>query len=196
MKFSKILVALVAILTFCGLFSSVNAAENKTDKIQYQTEVFSQFSQKWALLTAGTKDAYNSMTIGWGGMGTLWGKPVVTVYVKPSRYTYKFLNDNEYFTVSFYSEEYRKALAVMGSKSGRDCDKVKEAGLTPKFLEKSTTFEQADVTILCKKVYYDDMIMERFPSDAQKFYDKERNEGREQYPHRMYIGEVIEIIRK
>ena len=196
MKFSKILVALVAILTFCGLFSSVNAAENKTDKIQYQTEVFSQFSQKWALLTAGTKDAYNSMTIGWGGMGTLWGKPVVTVYVKPSRYTYKFLNDNEYFTVSFYSEEYRKALAVMGSKSGRDCDKVKEAGLTPKFLEKSTTFEQADVTILCKKIYYDDMIMERFHYDAQKFYDKERNEGREQYPHRMYIGEVIEIIRK
>ena len=193
MKFSKLLVVLVAIISFSGLFSSVNAAENK---IEYQTEIFSQFSQKWALLTAGTKDAYNSMTIGWGGMGTLWGKPVVTVYVKPSRYTYKFLNDNEYFTVSFYSEEYRKALAVMGSKSGRDCDKAKEAGLTPKFLEKSTTFEQADVTILCKKIYYDDMIMERFPAEALKNYDKTRNDGREQYPQRMYIGEVIEIIKK
>ena len=52
-------------------------------------------------------------------MGTLWSKPVVTVYVKPVRYTYGFMNDSEYFTVSFYPEEYRKALGIMGSQSGR-----------------------------------------------------------------------------
>ena len=108
-----------------GLFGLLQAENNKGDKMEFQTEIFSLFGEKWALLTAGTKDSFNSMTIGWGGMGTLWGKPVITVYVKPTRYTYKFMNDSDYFTVSFYPEENRKALAVMSSKSGRDCDKVK-----------------------------------------------------------------------
>ncbi len=178
-------------IAICGLFNTVQAEELK-NKIELQPEIFSLFSQKWALLTAGTKDHFNSMTIGWGGMGTLWQKPVVTVYVKPCRYTYEFMNANDYFTVSFYPEENRKALAVMGSKSGRDCDKVKESGLTPKYLENSVTYEQAEITILCKKIYYDDLIIERFPSEAKKFYEKDK----EKEPHRMYIGEVIDIIKK
>ena len=79
---------------------------------QFTTDIFAQFDKKWALLCAGTKEKHNTMTISWGGMGTLWSKPVVTVYVKPCRYTYGFMNDNEYFTVSFYPEECRKAMAV------------------------------------------------------------------------------------
>ena len=68
-------------------------------------DVFSYFNRKWALLTAGTKERYNAMTISWGGMGTLWGKPVVTVYVKPIRYTWQFMEKGGFFTVSFYPEE-------------------------------------------------------------------------------------------
>ena len=68
---------------------------------QFTTDIFAQFDKKWALLCAGTKEKHNTMTISWGGMGTLWSKPVVTVYVKPCRYTYGFMNDNDYFTVSF-----------------------------------------------------------------------------------------------
>ena len=86
--------------------------------MNYQIDIFTQFDKRWALLCAGTKENHNTMTISWGGMGTLWRKPVVTVYVKPCRYTYGFMNDNEYFTVSFYPEEYKKALTIMGSKSG------------------------------------------------------------------------------
>ena len=198
MKRNNIILILSSILLviLSGLFTIVLADDKKGEKMEFQSEVFSQFGEKWALLTAGTKDSFNSMTIGWGGMGTLWGKPVITVYVKPTRYTYKFMNDNDYFTVSFYPEENRKALAVMGTKSGRDCDKVKEADLTPKFLEKSVTFEQAETTFLCKKIYYDDMIVERFPEEAMKYYDKTRNNGLENSIHRMYIGEVIDIIKK
>ena len=74
--------------------------------------------KEWALLTVGNSDKFNTMTISWGGLGTLWNKPVVTVYVKPIRYTYEFMEENDYFTISFYDHKYRKDLALLGSKSG------------------------------------------------------------------------------
>ena len=98
--------------------------------MRFDTDIFAQFDSKWALLSAGTKDDHNTMTISWGGMGTLWSKPVVTVYVKPCRHTFKFMNDNEYFTVSFYPEDKKEALMLMGSRSGRDIDKDAASGLT------------------------------------------------------------------
>ena len=116
--------------------------------MEFKTDIFSQYDKKWALVCAGTMKKHNAMTISWGGMGTLWGRPVVTVYVKPCRYTYEFMNDNEYFTVSFYPEENRKALSVMGKLSGRDMDKEKEAGITPVDLGKAVTYQEAEVTIM------------------------------------------------
>ena len=156
---------------------------------QFLTDIFTQFDKKWALLSAGTKEKHNTMTISWGGMGTLWGKPVVTVYVKPCRYTYGFMNDNEYFTVSFYSEEYRKAMTVMGTSSGRDIDKDKAAGLTVKPVGQVVTYEEAEVTVICHKIYWQDLIRENMPeNEVERFY----TEGE---PHRMFIGEVVEILK-
>ena len=120
----------------------------------FTTDIFAQFDKKWALLCAGTKEKHNTMTISWGGMGTFWSKPVVTVYVKPCRYTYGFMNDNEYFTVSFYPEECRKAMAVMGTKSGRDINKDEVAGLTVKPIGQVVTYEEAEVTIICRKMLW------------------------------------------
>ena len=60
--------------------------------MELTVDIFSQFDKKWALLTSGTKDKFNSMTISWGGAGTLWSKPVVTAYVRTSRYTHDFMN--------------------------------------------------------------------------------------------------------
>jgi len=57
--------------------------------------------QEWALLTVGKKEKFNAMTISWGGLGTIWNKPIVTVYVKPIRYTYELMENNDYFTVSY-----------------------------------------------------------------------------------------------
>ncbi len=155
---------------------------------QFTTDIFAQFDKKWALLCAGTKEKHNTMTISWGGMGTLWGKPVVTVYVKPCRYTYGFMNDNEYFTVSFYPEECRKAMAVMGTKSGRDINKDEVSGLTVKPIGQVVTYEEAEVTIICRKIYWQDLVRENIPKDeVERFYTEEE-------PHRMFIGEVVEII--
>ena len=113
--------------------------------MQFKTDAFRLFGEEWALLTAGDSKSYNTMTIAWGGLGTLWGKPIATVYVKPIRYTHRFMEENDYFTVSFYPEAYKKALGLLGSKSGRDCNKVALSGLTPKFLPHGVTFEEAKI---------------------------------------------------
>ena len=158
--------------------------------MRFETEIFSQFNDTWALLSAGTTDRHNTMTISWGGMGTLWFKPVVTVYVKPCRYTYQFMNDNDYFTVSFYPEEYKKALTLMGSKSGRNLDKDAASGLTVRDLGEAVTYEEAEVTMLCRKIYFQDMDPAKMPQDVvQQHYTAEE-------PHRMFIGEVVEVIEK
>ena len=83
--------------------------------MEFKTDIFTQFDQKWALLTAGSKEKFNTMTISWGGLGTIWGMPAATVYVRKSRYTHEFMDGGEYFTVSFYPEEYRKILGVLGA---------------------------------------------------------------------------------
>ncbi len=156
--------------------------------MKFETEIFSQFNDRWALDCAGTAEKHNAMTISWGGMGTLWGKPVVTVYVKPCRYTYQFMNDNEYFTVNFFPEEYRKALTVMGSLSGKYTDKETEAGLKVKDLGEAVTFEEATVTMVCRKIYWQDLDPANMPAEVvKKQYVTEA-------PHRMFIGEVVEII--
>ena len=150
---------------------------------------FTKFSKDWALVTAGTKEKFNSMTIAWGGMGTLWRTPVLQIFIRPNRYTFKFLEENEYFTVSFYDKKYKKALGIMGSKSGRDFDKVKLSGLTPKFLENGITYEEATETFVCKKIYCEQMDKEKFPELAKKFY---KNKG-EEPAHYMIIGELVKV---
>ena len=152
-------------------------------------EAFSRFDKKWALVCAGTPAHHNAMTISWGGLGTLWSRPVATVYVKPVRYTYGFLEENEYFTVSFYPESCREALGVMGSTSGRDGDKDAAAGLTPMPAGESTTYAQAETTLLCRKIYAQDLDLTKIPADVARTY------YRTEAPHRMYIGEVIDVIR-
>ena len=156
--------------------------------MEFKMDAFSQFDKKWALLCAGSGEHYNAMTISWGGMGTLWSKPVATVYVKPIRYTYQFMEESEYFTISFYPEKYRDALGLMGSKSGRDCDKAAAAGLTPKEVSGTVTYEEAEITLLCKKIYSQDLNTENMPRDVIRgYYETEA-------PHRMYIGEVVDIL--
>jgi flavin reductase (DIM6/NTAB) family NADH-FMN oxidoreductase RutF len=159
------------------------------EKMEFQTDVFAQFQQRWALLTAGTPADFNTMTISWGGMGTLWSKPVVTVYVKPIRHTYGYMERNGFFTVSFYPESYRRDLLTLGTKSGRDGDKVALTGLTPKALERGVTFAQAEATLVCRKLYAQDLDRAAMPREvAESVYATEA-------PHRMYIGEVVEILR-
>lgn len=149
---------------------------------------YEMFHNRWALVTARKGDDFNTMTISWGEIGALWEKPVVTVYVKPCRYTYEFMESDDYFTVAFFSEEYRQDLGYLGRNSGRHEDKLAKTSLTPKMIEHGVTYDQAEITIVAKKIYYDDLKLERIPDFAVKAnYLTET-------PHRMYIGEIIAVI--
>lgn len=157
---------------------------------EFELAPFYNLDKEWALLTVGNEVLFNMMTISWGGFGTLWHKPVVTVYVRKSRYTYELLKNNEYFTISFYDDEYKKTLGVLGSKSGRDINKMEDSNLMPKFLDNGVTFEEAKLTIVAKKIYNQELDMKNIPDEYQKrFYQDD-------VVHEMFIGEVVDIIDK
>ena len=148
--------------------------------------------KEWALLTTGNKDKFNTMTVSWGGLGTLWHKPVVTVYVRQNRYTYELLQENDIFTLSFYDEKYKKDLGVLGSKSGRDEDKISLTSLNPDFLDKGISFKEAKLTIVCKKIYSQELNTNNILNDKEKITKFYENDPM----HEMFIGEVIDIIDK
>ena len=158
--------------------------------MEFNTDIFKLFDKKWALLSAGKKDDHNTMTISWGSMGTLWHKPIITVYVKPIRFTHKFMTENEYFTVSFFPEDYREALLKMGSTTGRHhTDKDALAGLTVKDLGDAVTYEEAELTFLCRKIYWNDMIINHMPADViHEYYAPDE-------PHTLYIGEIVDVLK-
>ena len=156
---------------------------------KFSADVFSVFAEDWALVTAGVEGDYNTMTIGWGGLGTLWSRPAATVYVKQNRYTHGFLEENDLFTVSFFPREYRKALGYLGSHSGRDGDKVAAAGLTPVYLDGAVTFREASATLVCRKMYAHTFDVAAVPASvAEDYYQGEP-------PHTAFIGEVVQILR-
>lgn len=152
---------------------------------------FTDIAKGWMLITAGDKASHNTMTASWGGLGELWGHYVSTIYVRPQRYTYKFTEENDYYSLCFFDEEYRKALTFCGTKSGRDFDKDKETGLTPCFDEAAPYYEQARLVFICKKLYKQDLTEESFVDKAPL---------EDSYPerdfHRMYIGSVLKVLEK
>lgn len=151
---------------------------------------FDKFNKECALVTAGNKDKFNSMTISWGSMGTLWFKSVVTIYIRPDRYTFEFLNNSDYFTLSFFDEKYRDKLTMFGRNSGRDIDKVKESGFSPVFLDRGITYKEAKETIVLKKIYVQSLDKDKFSSDILKCYNDDAP------AHYMIIGEVVDIINR
>ena len=152
---------------------------------------FAMIGDQWMLITAGDGEKCNTMTASWGGLGVLWNKPVATCYIRPQRYTKEFVDREEYFTLTFFGEEYRSALTLCGKKSGRDVDKVKECGFTLCTHESGAPyFEQAELVIVCRKRFVQAMNPANIPEDVKQ----------QQYPnqdyHFMYIGEIVEVLTK
>ena len=144
----------------------------------------------WFLITAGNKENFNTMTANWGTIGHLWHESVAIVFVRPQRYTYKFTEENDYMTLTFFPREYHEALTILGTKSGRDCDKVAESKLTPIEVDGTVTFEEASYVLVCKKLYYEDIKKENFLDQIPLT----RNYPQEDF-HRMYIVKIEKILK-
>jgi len=149
---------------------------------------FKLIGADWMLITAGTPESHNTMTASWGGLGILWERKVATCFIRPTRFTFEFAERSPHFTLSFFEEKYRKALTYCGTHSGRNTDKVKEAGLTPVKEGGFVYFEEARLVLACNKIYSQDI-------DPKRFLDP-KIEG--MYPqkdyHRMFIGEIVKCL--
>lgn len=148
-----------------------------------------QLLSDWLLLTAGEfkPGAYNAMTISWGGFGVMWDRPVAAVVVRPSRYTYQFMERGASFTVCAFPPEQKRALDLLGTKSGRDGDKIAEAGLTPLPSSRISApgYAEAELILECRKIYGDDLRPDRFLAD----YIEPCYQGKNY--HRLYLGEIL-----
>lgn len=163
---------------------------NEIDPKDLKENPFSIIDDEWMLVTAGNRDKCNTMTASWGGMGVLWFKNVTFVFVRPTRHTFEFMEREDYYTLSFLGDEHRDITTFCGKNSGRDVDKIKEAGLTPVFDRNSVYFEEARMVMVCKKLYYQDLDPNKFLADFIH----------EKYPlkdyHRMYVGEIVSLLKK
>ncbi len=147
-------------------------------------------ADEWMLVTAGTREKFNTMTANWGGAGYLWNRPVAFVFIRPERYTFEFAEQSEMFTLSFYDEKYRNALNICGVKSGRDCDKVKEAKLTPIFTNKGLpAFEEAKIVLEVRKIYAD-MLSEDAFLDKEPIKNHYLTKGN---LHKLYIVQIEKV---
>ena len=153
---------------------------------------FTKIGKEWALISAGDKNKCNTMTVSWGGVGVLWGKNVVYIFIRDSRYTKEFIDNGEFSSMSFFDEKYRDALSYCGKESGRNVDdKFKGAGLTPAFRHNIPYPDEANLVLLCRKMaavpitedtFVDPQIMPKWYSDNDM--------------HVMYVGEIIEAVAR
>lgn len=152
-----------------------------------------QLRDHWLSLFAGdfNSGAYNAMTISWGSYGQIWNKMFFQVFVRPTRHTYEFMERYDTFTLNAFEPKYKQALSILGSKSGRDGDKIALAGLTPMASREvaAPCFREASLVIECRKMYWQDI-------DNTHFLDSgiEGNYAKKDY-HRVYFGEIVHVNR-
>ncbi|WP_295154714.1 flavin reductase [uncultured Ruminococcus sp.] len=152
---------------------------------------FKKIDKEWFLVTAGDENGWNTMTASWGFAGIMWGRQTFTTVIRPQRHTKVFIDKADTFTICFFDESERKALAFCGSHSGRDCNKAEETGLVPVFTDGTTAFEQAKLVLVCEKAYVQQM-------NAESFINKdicEANYASGDF-HYQYIGVIKKVYVK
>lgn len=163
----------------------------KIDITKLSFNPFTKIDKEWMLVTAGNAEKCNTMTASWGGLGVLWQKYVSFIFIRPQRYTLEFIEKEEYYSLCFFEESHRKALAYCGGHSGRDVDKIKESGLTPVYDEAAPYFEEAKLVFICRKMHGQTI-------DPSCFIDKAIDT--DCYPqkdyHKLFIGDIVKVLEK
>lgn len=152
---------------------------------------FTKIGNEWMLITAGNKKIFNTMTASWGSLGVMWGKNVAFTFIRPQRFTKEFIESNDKFSICFFNNNYKRILSYLGTTSGRYENKIKKSGLMPIFLDDTPCFYQAELVLICKKLYKQDLKPECL---------LENNLDTKWYPskdyHSMYISEIEKIYEK
>ena len=152
---------------------------------------FRIWEQRWFALLAGdhASGRFNAMTVAWGSLGTMWNLPFAQVVVRPTRHTFGFMEEFDSFTLCGFEERHRRSLQVLGSRSGRDGDKIEAAGLTVSASTRvaAPCFAEADLVLECRKMYWQDLEPGHFllAQIEEKYPEKDY--------HRIYFGEVLAV---
>ncbi len=145
-------------------------------------------ADEWMLIAAGDESGYNMMTASWGFVGEMWGSDCAVAMIRPQRYTWEFVDKNDYFTLSFYGD--RKDIhKVCGLKSGRDVNKTELTGLSPVFSDETVYFDEARLVLVCKKQYVGQL-------NADSFTDKEPLRWYNDDLHYMVVGKIEKVLIK
>ena len=162
----------------------------KIDAFELASGPMAVWDRQWFLLSAGDYAAknFNSMTVSWGSLGVIWGKPFAMCVVRPQRYTFKFMEKYDTFTLCVFPQKCRKVLDVLGTKSGRDIDKINASGFTAEAATAvaSPVYVEAELAIECRKIYFQDFDPKHFlASYIAPLYNRDY--------HRMYFGEIVAV---
>lgn len=157
----------------------------------FEINPFTKIDQDWMAISSGNTEKANTMTASWGGMGTLWGKSVVFIFVRDSRYTKEFLDSSEGFSCTFFEKPSRPMLKYFGSVSGRKEDKLKNAHMHYDYVEGIPYINEGDMVLICRtlshtpitndQIVLSEIIKEHYPTGD---------------PHTMYVGEVIRLMAR
>ncbi len=138
-------------------------------------------------------DKFNTMVIGWGHLGTLWGKSTFCVYVRRSRFTREALDKTGEFTVSIPVGKTDPVIdRVCSTRSGHDTDKEKEAKLLLEAPETVSVpgIRQYPLTLECKVLYAQEQDIGRIPADIIARHYPPSADKPDGDPHTMYVGEI------
>ncbi len=170
------------------------------DKNNFQKHDYFSFSNKllynilnnWILISAGNLTKYNMMTASWATFGILWNKPIAQVFIRPSRYTYDFIDENEFFSICFFNDSYKDILALLGSKSGKNFNKMKIQGLNPIDYENKTIyFEQSEQVLILKKIYKTKFDGNDIDKDVKSLFYPDNKDF-----HFIFYGQIVNYLTK
>jgi flavin reductase (DIM6/NTAB) family NADH-FMN oxidoreductase RutF len=163
--------------------------KRKMDALAHANEI-TEALKKGVFLTTKAGDKVNSMVIEWGHIGRIWNRPVFVAYVRVNRFTRELLDQNPEFTVNIPINGFdRKAFMICGTQSGRDMDKISEAGLTlidPEAVS-VPAIQEFPLTLECKVIYRQEQDASQMPEVIRKqFYSMEQGD------HISYFGEIVD----
>lgn len=152
---------------------------------------FKFWGKDWVLITAGNEEKVNTLTAGWGGLGVFWQKNVANIYIRSTRYTKEFIDNNDRFSITSFGSGSREELGYLGRVSGRDEDKIQKVGYTTEFEDGVPYIKEGNVVLICKKLVKTELLSQNFEDisyDTRIYPEKDY--------HTLYIAEIEKILVK
>lgn len=144
----------------------------------------------WMLITARDGEKVNAMTASWGCLGVLWNRPIAVCFIRPQRHTFGLAEEQDRLSLAFFGQNRRDALSLCGTKSGRDCDKISEAGFTTSDADGVPVINEAQILVIGRKLYADYIKEDCFIDNKMLDFYKEKDF------HKAYVLEIEKVLVK